>query len=301
MKLSDIVSLLEPALLKGNPDTEIHEARSISDAAFDHHSIGWCSDGNIALIRERSAGSVLISEVAYASLEQESVQDLNLIVVPNPRRAFSTVLQHFFVRKPAYGIIEASAYIHASVSIDRQQVSIGSNVVIEENCHIGQRVIIDHNTVIKAGTVIRDDVKIGANCTIGGVGFGYEPGEDGVYEVIPHIGNVELHANVEVGNNVCIDRAVMGSTLLHEHVKVDNLVHIAHGVVVGRNSLVIANAMVAGSVQIGENVWVAPSSSIKQKVKVGNDALIGMGSVVLKDVDAKSTVAGVPAKKIEKH
>ena len=171
-------------------------------------------------------------------------------------------------------------------------------MVIEENCSLGDFCVIDHNTVIKAGTVIGEYAKIGSNCTIGGVGFGYEQNDEGVYEMIPHIGNVLINNHVEIGNNVCIDRAVMGATILHEHVKVDNLVHIAHGVSIGKNSLVIANAMVAGSVEIGENSWIAPSASIKQKVTIGNNALVGLGSVVLKNVEDQSIVAGVPAKKM---
>ena len=117
---------------------------------------------------------------------------------------------------------------------------------------------------------------------------------------MPHIGNVHLKENVEVGNNVCIDRAVMGSTLLSENVKVDNLVHIAHGVKIGKNSLIIANSMIAGSVEIGENVWVSPSSSIRQKLIIENDALIGMGAVVVKNVEPSSVVAGNPAKPFPK-
>ena len=113
---------------------------------------------------------------------------------------------------------------------------------------------------------------------------------------MPHIGNVHLKENVEIGNNVCIDRAVMGSTLLSENVKVDNLVHIAHGVQIGKNSLIIANSMIAGSVVIGDNVWVSPSASIRQKLIVENDALVGMGAVVVKNVTESSVVAGNPAK-----
>jgi UDP-3-O-[3-hydroxymyristoyl] glucosamine N-acyltransferase len=84
-----------------------------------------------------------------------------------------------------------------------------------------------------------------------------------------------------------------------ENVKIDNLVHISHGVQIGKNSLIIANAMIAGSCEIGENVWVSPSVSIIQKTKIGDDSLIGLGSVVLKDVEASSIVVGVPAKKIK--
>ncbi len=89
--------------------------------------------------------------------------------------------------------------------------------------------------------------------------------EEGKYSIIPHMGNVVIKNQVEIGNNTCIDRAVLGSTIINENVKIDNLVHISHGVSLGANSLIIANTMIAGSSIIGENVWVSPSSSILNK------------------------------------
>lgn len=106
-----------------------------------------------------------------------------------------------------------------------------------------------------------------------------------------------IKKDVEIGNNVCIDRAVLGSTVIGENVKIDNLVHIAHGVVIGENSLIIANSMIAGSCEIGKNVWVSPSVSVIQNTQIEDNALLGMGSVVIRNVDANTIVAGVPAKK----
>lgn len=128
------------------------------------------------------------------------------------------------------------------------------------------------------------------------MGFGYEKNEQGDYEVLPHIGNVIIKDNVEIGNNNCIDRAVLGSTILHKNVKVDNLVHIAHGVVIDENSLIIAHAMIGGSTEIGKNVWVSPGALIINKLKVEDNSLIGMGAVVVRKVDKNTVVAGNPAK-----
>jgi UDP-3-O-[3-hydroxymyristoyl] glucosamine N-acyltransferase len=160
--------------------------------------------------------------------------------------------------------------------------------------------VIDSNTVIKKGTIIGNRVKIGANNTIGGVGFGYEKNEAGAYEVMPHIGNVIIEDDVEIGNNTAIDRAVLGSTLIRRNAKIDNLVHIAHGVEIGENTLVIAHAMVAGSVKVGKNVWIAPASAILNKIQVGDESTIGMGAIVLKEVSPGQTVVGNPARDILK-
>ncbi len=283
----------------GNSSVEITEALPVSDPNFSSDTIGWCSDNNKHLLQSLKSGNVIVSQSVFDEMHAD-LTALTLLPADNPRRAFLRILQRFFVEQPVYGSVHPSAFIADSVQINMQEVVIGQNVVIEHGSKIGKHVTIGANTVIKSNTVIGDCCSIGSNCTIGGVGFGYEMNEEGAYELMPHIGNVVLENNVEIGNNVCIDRAVMGSTLLHEHVKVDNLVHIAHGVEIGKNSLVIAHAMIAGSVKIGENVWVSPSSSIRQKLSVEDNALVGMGSVVVKNVKENTIVAGNPAKEFEK-
>jgi UDP-3-O-[3-hydroxymyristoyl] glucosamine N-acyltransferase len=299
IQLKEIYQLLNVSQDSRLDVREVKQAQAITDATFGSDSIGWCSDKNIELLKNLAEGNVIVSNETYSILAKSEI-NICLIPVQKPRHAFLMVLQAFFVDQPKWGEINPSAEIDSTVLIEKSKVSIAANVVIEKNCSIGDQVIIGANTVIKSNSVIETGCKIGSNCTIGGVGFGYELNENQEYELMPHIGNVHLKENVEIGNNVCIDRAVMGSTLLNENVKVDNLVHIAHGVQVGKNSLIIANAMVAGSVEIGENVWVAPSSSIRQKLTIADDALIGMGAVVVKNVGDSEIVAGNPAKSFPK-
>ena len=121
----------------------------------------------------------------------------------------------YFVKKPVFGVIHSSAVIDFSVKYNNTEVIIGPNVVIEENVQIGLKVSIGANSVIKANTIIHDNVSIGCNCTIGGVGFGYEPNEEGLYELIPHIGNVVLYESVEIGNNVSVSEDVNFLTADH--------------------------------------------------------------------------------------
>jgi UDP-3-O-[3-hydroxymyristoyl] glucosamine N-acyltransferase len=297
-KITDIFEKIQGIQIVNLSSELVSKVLQIDDKSFDKNSIAWCSDKNIEFLNSIELGTVIISQNAFAEKNFKINEKVCILVVENARKSFSKMLNSFFVEKDIFGQMGDNVHIHSSVNVDFDSVIFGNNVTIEKNCEIGKNVIIDHNSVIKSGTIIFDNVKIGANCTIGGVGFGYEQNESGQYEVIPHIGNVVLKNNVEIGNNVCIDRAVLGSTILHEHVKVDNLVHIAHGVEIGKNSLIIANAMIAGSVKIGENCWIAPSASIKQKLTIGDDSIVGLGSVVLRNVDEKSTVAGVPAKKL---
>lgn len=278
---------------------DVVHMKQISDSSFGSTDLGWCSDKNIAELNKLKAGFVIVNKNLLSEVKTIN-GELNYLPVEQPRAAFSAILEEFFVPKTVYGQIHCSVLAHETAQYDAEKVNFGPNVVIEANCIIGDYVEIGANTVIKAGTVIEEYCKIGCNNTIGGVGFGYEPNEQNQYELIPHIGNVHLAKFVEIGNNVCIDRAVLGSTYLSEHVKVDNLVHIAHGVKIGKNSLIIANSMIAGSVEIGENVWVSPSVAIRQKLSVGNNALVGLGAVVVKNVEVGQIVAGNPAKPLDK-
>jgi len=299
--IKNLLSLPEPIVaFHGNESHKIDKMLQLTDLNFNEYCLAWCSDKNKDFLENVSKGSIILSKTSFEHIQavNKNWRKTNWIIVEHPRRFFSLVLNTFFVKKPTKGIFEPSSSIHPSARID-SSCYLGHNVVIEQDVVIGKNVSINHNTTILSESVIHDNVSIGCNCTIGGVGFGYELNADGSYEFVPHIGNVELMDHVEIGNNVCIDRAVLGSTLIGENVKIDNLVHIAHGVQIGENSLIIANAMIAGSVTIGKNVWVAPSSSIIQKIDIKDNSLIGMGSVVIKEVSESIIVAGNPAKKIK--
>jgi UDP-3-O-[3-hydroxymyristoyl] glucosamine N-acyltransferase len=139
-------------------------------------------------------------------------------------------------------------------------------------------------------------VKIGKNTVIGGDGFGYARDTDGMLVKMPHQGNVIIEENVEIGSNTCIDRAVIGSTVIGAGTKIDNLVHIAHGVKIGKNCLIVAGAVIGGSCEIGDNCFIGINASVKNKVKIGNNVTIGMGAVVLKDVPDGATVVGNPGR-----
>lgn len=294
--IKDIISRLKPIKYIGDESCFVSELVQV-DGSHSPTSICWCSDKNSSKLEKITAGCVIISSTAFESIKN-SKPDFNCIVTDNPRRFFMQLVSEFFAPEQSYGIVHPSAMIHATVKFNQEKVFIGENVVIEAGCEIGDFSVIMHNSVILSNTKIGSNCRIGSNCTIGGIGFGYEKDEDGKYVQIPHLGNVILENHVEIGNNVTIDRAVIGSTVLGKNVKVDNLVHIAHGVTIGENSLIIANAMIAGSVSIGKNVWVAPSASILQKSIIGDDATVGMASNVLSDVESGTVVAGNPAKKL---
>jgi UDP-3-O-[3-hydroxymyristoyl] glucosamine N-acyltransferase len=173
-------------------------------------------------------------------------------------------------------------------------VKLGAHVFVDATSAIGNNCTVLANTVISNSSV-GNNVKIGSNNTIGGYGFGYNKLDSGEIELFPHYGRVVIKDNVEIGNNTCIDRGSLSDTIIETGVKIDNLVHIAHNVVIGENTLIIACSMIAGSVVIGANSWVAPAGTIRNAVKLGKNSTVGLGSVVTKNVADNETVIGNPA------
>lgn len=147
--------------------------------------------------------------------------------------------------------------------------------------------------------IIHKTAKIAARAAIGKDGFGWIREDDGTLYKFPHTGNVVIEKNVEIGNFTCIDRAAVGSTFIGEGTKIDNLVHIAHGVKIGRHCLIIAGAIIGGSTEIGDCCYMGMGAMIKNKIRIGNNVTIGMGAVVLKDVPDGWTVVGNPAQRLQ--
>ena len=187
----------------------------------------------------------------------------NIIVVDNPRLWFIRIVREFFMPRQPPGI-------HPSAVINYDCVEIGKNV------------------------------RIGPNCTIGFEGFGFEENEEGSHERFPHIGKVILGDNVEIGGNTCIDRGALEDTMIGEGTKIDNIVHIAHNVKIGKNCLIVALTCIGGGVTIEEGAYVGIGASIRNQMKIGEKAFIGMGAVVVKDIEPGITVIGNPARPMKR-
>lgn len=165
----------------------------------------------------------------------------------------------------------------------------------QEKIPDNSRMIYLHDSWIRDNTMFIGRHKIGKGNVIGGDGYGFEREENGNLVFIPHRGKVLIGEDVEIKNNTCIDRATAedGLTVIGAGTKIDNNVHIAHNVKIGKNCLIVAGAVIGGSCEIGDGCFIGINASIKNKVKIGNDCTIGMGAIVTKNVPDNTTIIGV--------
>ena len=271
-------------------DLGIYGASSIYSTA--PKTISWTRSMEIDWSEIQS--SVVICPAGW---ELPSTTNIVLIPVENPRLVFIKILQNFFPKDKKAGI-EDTAIIGKNCQISRNAY-VGHHAVIGDNVNIGD------DTIIYSNVAIYDNVTIGANCiinsgsVIGADGFGYERDGD-VLMKFPHIGSVIIEDNVEIGSNTSIDRGTVSDTIINRNVKIDNLCHIAHNVVIEENAVIIACSMVGGSTRVGKKSWIAPGAILRDGLVIGDNATIGLGAVVLRNVEQDDVVAGVPAKSLRK-
>jgi len=161
--------------------------------------------------------------------------------------------------------------------------------------------MIGAGSVIHSGVHMYDGVRIGRNvmihsgCVIGSDGFGFERNEAGKWVKFPHIGGVVIEDDVEICALTHVARGALWDTVIGQGTKIDAQCHIGHNVIIGQDCVICAQAMV-GCSSVGHGVWIAPGAILRNKIHIGNGALVGMGSVVTRDVPDKMTVMGVPAR-----
>jgi len=275
-----------------------HPVRAVSaDRDAEPGTASWMSTKVWQQTPERLAGYRGTLLVAPAGVPLDDMA-CAVVTCDSPKRGFALLLATFFphlagVRWPTDG-----SRVSDESTVD-PSASLAPGAVIGSGCTIGPRVQIGPNTVL-ANTCVEADVVIGANCTIGLSGFGYERDHTGRHVRFPHVGLVRIGTGVEIGSNTCIDRGTLGATIIGPNVKIDNLVHVAHNVTIGENCLVIAHAMLGGSVTLGADTWCAPSVAVLNKLTIGANATLGLGAAVLRDVAPGETVFGNPGRTLKR-
>ena len=195
--------------------------------------------------------------------------------------------------------IGKNVYIGPFVSIGEKAV-IGDNTIIEANASVADNATVGSDCILYNHVTIYHDCKVGNRCilhagsVVGADGFGFAPGANG-YEKIPQIGIAILEDDVEIGANTCIDRATMGATVIKRGVKLDNMVQVAHNVVIDEHTVMAAQCGVAGSTKIGSWCMVGGQAGISGHIKIGNQVKVGGHSGVTNSVQDGKAVMGYPS------
>jgi UDP-3-O-[3-hydroxymyristoyl] glucosamine N-acyltransferase len=264
----------------------------------------------LAQVRQSRASAVIVSPTFPA------IEGRTLLRVDNPRLAFVSVM-YLFQRKPAastgihrQAVVAPDAELGEGVTIRecaviRSLARIGPGTMIESGAHIGEGVSIgEHcfigpNVVVMQGSQIGNRVIIHGGTVIGADGFGYVWTE-GRHLKIPQLGRVIIEDDVELGANVCVDRATFGSTIIRRGTKVDNLVQIAHNDVVGEDVIIAGQVGLAGSVQVGDRAMFGGQAGVADHITIGDDTRFGAATTVFKDVPSGEAMWGTPARPLRR-
>lgn len=243
---------------------------------------------------------------------------LTLIKVENAYACFAQLLEVYSNLTKKQAVIEQPTFVDESAKVATgvylgaftyvgKNVEIGENCSIYPNTYLGDNVKIGKQTTLYSGVIIYDACTIGENCilhagvVVGSDGFGFAPDEDGVYQKIPQIGNVIIEDNVEIGANSTIDRATMGSTIIRNGVKIDNLCQVAHNVEIGENTAMAAQVGIAGSAKIGKRVMIGGQAGISGHLEIADETKIVAQSGVPSSVKKATTLMGSPSFPIDDY
>ena len=299
MKLRELAGLIG-GRIAGDPDVEISGVSGIENA----------KEGDITFLL---GDKEITSLAASALIVKEEIRGLttSMLVADNPQFTFARALEVFYVKPYSPSGISDKAVIGSNVKMGddvsihpntyiSNNVQLGSRVTVSPGVFLGEGVIVGDDSFLYPNVTIRENVKIGgkvivhSGAVIGSDGFGYVP-EKGKNYKIPQVGGVIIEDEVEIGANVCIDRATVGNTIIGCGTKIDNLAQIAHNVKIGRNCIIVAQVGIGGSVEIGDRVILAGQVGVKDHVKIGSGAIVAAKSGVSGNIPDGQVYSGTPA------
>lgn len=277
------------------------------------NSLAEACEGQLSHFRDRRYLEALKTTKASAILASERTEAYHgpMLLVPNPALAFARIAALFAAPVARFPGISERAFVHETSRIGQNvsiyplvyvgrdavlgdEVTLFPGVFVGDGVHIGEGTVIYPNVTIMQGCLIGKEVIIHAGTVIGSDGFGFV--RDGNANVkIPQTGIVQIDDNVEIGANCAVDRAALGKTWIKSGVKTDNLVQIGHNVVIGEDTVVVAQTGISGSVHIGRQVVIGGQVGIRDHLTIGDRAMIGSQSGLTKSVPAGEVVSGTPA------
>ncbi len=300
-RLQDVARLIG-AKLDGDPDARVCNLAGIDKAG----------PGDLAFVANPKYVRFIATTSATAIIcsPEVTAPGKNLLRVDNPYLAYAKVMQFVFPPKKQSGEVDPRACVGRDVQLGANVTiypfahigdgcEIGENTTIYPGCSIGEQVKIGPDTLIYANVTIREQCVVGARviihagAVIGSDGFGFA--KDGPkYFKIPQIGNVQIDDDVEIGANATIDRAAMGTTRIQRGTKIDNLVQVAHNVVIGEDCAIVSQVGISGSTTIGNRVVLAGQAATVGHITIGDDVIVGARGAPSSDIPAGQVVSGAP-------
>jgi len=294
--------------IEGNPDISVNTVAKIEEGYPG--ALSFLSNPKYEQYIYTTASSVVLVNKSFIPSGKIGA---TLIRVENAYEAFASLLRLVDQARPRKKGIHQTAVIEPTAKIG-SDVYIGPFAYIGENCiigdgcslypnvYLGDNTRLGNNCTLNPGVTIYHDCVVGEGCiihagtVIGSDGFGFAPQSDNEYMKIPQLGNVILEDFVEIGANVTIDRATMGSTIIHKGVKLDNLIQIGHNVEVGENTVMAAQTGISGSTKVGKNCMFGGQAGLAGHIRIANGSKIGAQAGIAGDVKEENTVIlGSPA------
>ena len=270
--------------LVGDPEVVINAIATIQNASSGCISFVANSKYN-KFISHSSASAIIVSPALSSELQIPG------IIVDDPYAAYAKISSLFTKHRHPYTDNPNSCFIHETSEV-HESVVIGPNVYIGPECKIGKNSVIHANSSLVMNVEIGKNTIIHFNSILGSDGFGYAPHKDG-YIKIEQLGKLIVGDNVEIGAGCTIDRGAIDNTEIHNGVKLDNQVHIAHNVILGENSAIAASCAIAGSTTIGKNLQMGGLSGILGHLKIADNVLIGAHTLITKSIDKAGNYVGI--------
>jgi UDP-3-O-[3-hydroxymyristoyl] glucosamine N-acyltransferase len=294
--------------IDGNPEVTVNNISKIEEG--QPGTLSFLANPKYTKFIYTTCASIVLVNKDFAAEKEIAA---TLIRVEDAYQAFAKLLELYEQSKNSKTGIEQPSYIHSSAKMGSdiyvgafayigEDCLIGDNVKIYPQAYIGDNVHIGEGTTIMPGVKIYADTRIGKHCiihagvVIGSDGFGFAPNDNDTFKKVPQIGNVIIADYVEIGSNTTIDRATLGSTIIHKGVKLDNLIQVAHNVEIGQHTVIAAQTGISGSTKIGADCMFGGQVGIVGHVTIADETKIGAQAGVAQAIKEKGKVMiGSPA------
>ncbi len=279
MKAKEIAAFLKAEII-GDPTREVVKPGYLYTAKPDELTYCYLKDDekDLEAISKTNSGVIICQKHLRKRFKQMELQS-TLILSDAPKYDFAKVLQEFFVKETP---------------------TISSFSYVGKNVRLGQEVDIHPHAVVYDGAVIGNKVTIRANAVLGAEGLDYGRNEKGELKRIPHLGQLIIEDDVDIGSNTTVQKGILRPTIIGKGTKIGPNCDIGHEVKIGKYCIITGMTLVAGATEIGDHTYVAPYSTIKNSIKIGKNVFVGIGSLVINDVLDGKTVVGRPAIELEK-